>query len=804
MPNSAVDTGSANSVITRLRDWAAAGAPRFAGPPRPDTDDDQASAFRARQLHALLRLTPYTMFANGVNAVLICALFWHRVPRAPLLLWIGALGIVVTTLTFGWWKHGRGPARPRASRKVASLATWHAASLASLYALLPMYLLPRVDEGARLLVATFTAGMMCAGAFAQFTLPRAAVTWVVILTIGAIWGLLASSMPVYTYVAMLLIVYAGVILAIVFSMARISMARLHAEADQERQKQIVDLLLRDFEAHASDWLFETDVAGRLRYVSARLAEILGQTTSALRSLNLVDFIAATTLQGRQVPTAVMQLRERLRRPQAFRDVIVPVRLRQEEHWWTLTARPLIDARGVHEGWRGVGRDVTAARQHDMELARLANLDSLTGLANRHRFRARLAESCSHLPARPCTLLLLDLDNFKGINDTLGHGIGDRLLQTVANRLRVACASADVMARLGGDEFALLYSSTSAPSGGWLEHGQSMLRALREPSIIEGMRIEARASIGIASREPGTSAEALLRNADTALYAAKESGRDAVRVFDSDMRARVRNRLRVLSDLGRALDGRQMRLHYQPQFAFGNGRVTGFEALLRWQHPDRGLVSPSDFITVAEETGLIVPIGAWALRTACEEAVLWPADLHVSVNLSAVQCASRSTVEVVRDVLTHTGLAPNRLELEVTESALIPDSSSAHETLLALKRMGVRIALDDFGTGYSSLSHLRSFSLDKLKIDRTFVAALDGGGERHSHAIVESIIRLAHALTLETVAEGVETSAQADTLRGFHCTGVQGFLFGRPMEAPDVRDFLQRRPHTGLRAAGSIQ
>jgi predicted signal transduction protein with EAL and GGDEF domain len=306
-----------------------------------------------------------------------------------------------------------------------------------------------------------------------------------------------------------------------------------------------------------------------------------------------------------------------------------------------------------------------------------------------------------------------------------------------------------------------------------------------------MRIEVRASVGVAiGAEHGANAEDLLKHADMALYAAKDAGRDAVRIFDNAMQARASSRLGVLNELGRALERAQLSLHYQPQLDLSSGAITTFEALLRWQHPQRGWVAPSEFIPVAEETGLIVPIGAWVLHTACREALAWPHNVRVSVNLSAVQCASRSTVEVVREVLASTAIDPDRVELEVTESSLIADSSTARETLLALKRMGVRIALDDFGTGYSSLTHLRNFLLDKLKIDRSFVAALERRVDDQAQAIVRSIVHLGQCLKLQIVAEGVETQEQLSLLRELGCSGVQGFLFARPMQAGNVSAFLR--------------
>ncbi|WP_295951619.1 EAL domain-containing protein [Rhodoferax sp.] len=472
-------------------------------------------------------------------------------------------------------------------------------------------------------------------------------------------------------------------------------------------------------------------------------------------------------------------------------MLVPARVAGQLQWWSLTAKPLHDGAGQWQGWRGVGSDITAARQRELEMARLAHIDTLTGLANRYQFGKRLAGYFAPAAsAGPCTLLLLDLDNFKTVNDSLGQAVGDQLLQEVAQRLQSVLDPLALLARLGGDEFALLLPGMlERPEAERL--GAQMQDVLAQPWTANGHRIAVHASIGVGfAPVDADTAEQLLKVSDMALYAAKAAGRHTLRFFDPALALRAQQHLAVLSDLDQALQRGEFVLHYQPQVDLASGALLGFEALVRWQHPLRGLVSPLEFITVAEESGLIVPLGAWVLRQACVDAVGWPAHLRVAVNLSAVQFGNADVLAVVDNALQHSGLPSARLELEITESTLMHDSQAALAVLHALRAKGVRVALDDFGTGYSSLAYLRSFPLDKLKIDRSFVSILDAAdGDSSAAAIVQTIVQLAQALHLETTAEGVETAAQFEQLRRMGCAQAQGYWIAKPMDAAHARAFI---------------
>lgn len=415
-------------------------------------------------------------------------------------------------------------------------------------------------------------------------------------------------------------------------------------------------------------------------------------------------------------------------------------------------------------------------------------DGLTGLSDRQWFRERAAVMLAAPDQTDqVALLMIDLDRFKAVNDSHGHPVGDALLQAVARRLRSAVRDGDVVSRLGGDEFAV-----AMPAGAAAEAlGIRLVDLLSRPYLIDGHVAIIGASIGIAlGPRDGADTAALVRAADLALYQAKEDGRHAVRVFEQGMDVRARARHLLLDDLRRALALQQFEIHYQPQINLGSRELVGFEALVRWRHPEHGLVPPDRFIPLAEEMGLIVGIGEWVLRTACREAMSWPGQLTIAVNVSAKQLADRDRLpRVVQAALAATGLPARRLEVEITESALVSHEKEALHVLHALRTMGVRVSMDDFGTGYSSLSQLRSFPFDKLKIDRSFVRDLSGSDE--AVAVVRAIAALGTSLGMTTTAEGVETAEQEAMIRADGCTDMQGYLISRPVPAGDIAALIER-------------
>ncbi|HET6547110.1 MAG TPA: EAL domain-containing protein [Solirubrobacter sp.] len=409
------------------------------------------------------------------------------------------------------------------------------------------------------------------------------------------------------------------------------------------------------------------------------------------------------------------------------------------------------------------------REREDDLRRMAFQDSLTGLPNRSLLERQIADTLAAGGA--AVVAFLDLDDFKRVNDSLGHAAGDRLLEICGERLRGALRAGDTVARLGGDEFALLARGDLDPA----LLVDRLFDVLAAPVMLEGKRLHLRASVGIASTASG---EDLLRNADLAMYAAKAAGTNRYAVFTDDMHVDAVARLDRREQLERAIENEELVLHYQPIVDLDLGRVAGFEALVRWQHPTRGLLGPGEFVPLAEETGLIVPLGRWVLRQACREAATWAGAPYLSVNVASLQLEAPGFVEEVAAALTDGGLVAERLMLEVTESSLVGDLEA--ERLQALRRLGVRLAIDDFGTGYSSLSYLRKFPMDVLKIDRSFTR-----DACEDSALLQAIVAMGESLGLVLVPEGIEEPEQADALRALGCRLGQGFLFGRPVPADEL-------------------
>ena len=466
--------------------------------------------------------------------------------------------------------------------------------------------------------------------------------------------------------------------------------------------------------------------------------------------------------------------------------------------WGLWHHSLLTGRdGRPEAWISHCIDVSKRRTAEEELSWQANHDALTGLPNRELFMERLSGSLG--PGGRVAVLLVDLDDFKVVNDSLGHSAGDRLLSAVAERLCRVLRPTDVMARFGGDEFTVLLPGITS-EGYALGVARRLAETLREPLVLDGERRYVTASVGVSFSGPGEhDPHGLLRDADAAMYRAKELGKSRCEVFDDSMRERAMERLELESGLRHALADGELRLVYQPLVTLDDGRVTGVEALLRWDHPIFGVVAPLRFVSLAERNGLIIPIGAWVLHEACRQLAAWgDKAISVSVNVSARQLGSTDLVDVVRTALEDSGIAPVRLCLEITETAMMADPGAIGETLRALKALGVRLAVDDFGVGHASLRQLRALlPVDTLKIDKSFVDGITRDAD--DAAIVEGVVRLAHSLGLQAVAEGVETADQVAMLRSFSCQTGQGYHFARPAEPEAIARMLTAATATATAA-----
>jgi diguanylate cyclase (GGDEF)-like protein len=440
------------------------------------------------------------------------------------------------------------------------------------------------------------------------------------------------------------------------------------------------------------------------------------------------------------------------------------------------------------GWLATHEDITERQCAEERIGHMARHDALTDLPNRVLLRERLEHELKRVKRGEClAVLCLDLDHFKSVNDTLGHPIGDELLKLVADRLRGCTREPDTIARLGGDEFAIIMTKIQKT-----DDAAILARRIREsiikPYQIDGHQIITDISIGISlSPDDGTEPDELLKNADMALYGAKADGRGTYRFFELEMDARMKARRDLEMDLRKALVHKEFELHYQPLVNLQTNEITAFEALLRWKHPTRGMISPADFIPIAEETGLIIPLGEWVLKTACNETVNWPDHVKVAVNLSPTQLTNRNLVDVVKKALAESGLDARRLQLEITETVLLQNTFATLARLHELRKLGAQIALDDFGTGYSSLSYLRSFPFDKIKIDQSFIQDMSNGAE--PLAIVNAVAGLAKCLNMISTAEGVETQQQMDTVQSIGCTEMQGYLFSRARPAKEIAQFF---------------
>jgi diguanylate cyclase (GGDEF)-like protein/PAS domain S-box-containing protein len=533
---------------------------------------------------------------------------------------------------------------------------------------------------------------------------------------------------------------------------------------------------------------------RCQVWNAWLEEISGLPAAEVLGRRLVEAFPQLRAQGLDGVLDRALAGEVVRLP----DVRYPHPRTGETRWITGTFGPYRDEHGEVAGVVGSVHEVTERKRLEERLQHDALHDPLTGLPNRALFMDRLEQALERAKRRPDKLfavLFLDLDRFKSVNDTRGHAAGDELLRALARRLQESLRGVDTVARLGGDEFAFLVEEVEGPADA-TRAASRVLDALRPPFPLEGREELATASVGITiGPRHYEHASDMLRDADVAMYRAKAQGRGRHQVFDRSMQERAAHLLRLEGDLRRALDRGELRLHYQPAVSFSSGRIVAMEALARWAHPQRGLLLPEEFIPLADETGLIVPLGRWTFSEACRQLREWGGGaaeppVRISVNVSSRQFSHHGLVADVQDALRESGAPPGALELELTEATLTDDADRAAGIVQALDGLGVRLVLDHFGTGYSSLGALHRFPLDGLKIDRSFVQALgDPGGEPH---VVRSAIALGRSLELSVVAQGVESADQLERLRGLDCEAVQGFHLARPQEADLATALLRER------------
>jgi diguanylate cyclase (GGDEF)-like protein/PAS domain S-box-containing protein len=574
---------------------------------------------------------------------------------------------------------------------------------------------------------------------------------------------------------------------------------LQAEHEQlemrvvERTRELAtsEARMRSLLSLSSDWFWEQDKDLRFTHISEGFMKASGIDPTLYIGRTRADLAGS---DANAEPLASHLAHIAARRP--FRDFVYKVvRSGAAVRYLSISGEPIQDDDGAFIGYRGVGRDVTRARLAEDQMIHMANYDGLTTLPNRNMFLKEFDRALARARRNGSRLAVffLDLDRFKNINDSLGHAAGDELLQEMANRLRALLRENDLVARLGGDEFVILVEGYSKMET--LSHiARKMLAAIARPCMVQGRELLVTGSLGASSYpEDGDEAATLLRNADTAMYKAKEQGKNNYQFYSAQLAAHASRQLTLETELRHAVERDELVLHYQPKFDLQSHRMVGVEALLRWNHPERGLLAPGDFIGLAEDSGLIVPIGHWVLRAACAQFVAWIRDgfdaPRCAVNLSARQFANGSVMSHVQDALESAGAPPYALEVEITESLLMTEPARAIETLNTLRAMGVHIAIDDFGTGYSSLAYLKRLPAHCVKIDRSFIEGLPG--DRDDAAITQAVIAMAHSLDMQVVAEGVETVDQLRFLQQLGCDCAQGYFFSRPVPAEQLICHMER-------------
>ncbi|MEM1052590.1 MAG: EAL domain-containing protein [Pseudomonadota bacterium] len=551
-------------------------------------------------------------------------------------------------------------------------------------------------------------------------------------------------------------------------------------------------LLAGLEAAGLGWFWESNAAGKLTYLTDSAISAMGDGKGNLLGSDLTEIFATGSADGEDSTSRPLKFRLASRSPISRLNVKV-LNAGDIDAWWEISATPRVDGQGNFEGFYGTARDITRSLAQSRDSERAAHYDSLTGLANRLRMTRQLEQTLKTFKQskRSCAIMLLDLDRFKKVNDTLGHPAGDELLKQVAVRIKKLMGDRGEIGRLGGDEFQLLLPDID-DRGELADLSKRLVQMLSQPYSVEGARAIIGCSIGMAiAPYDGVEASDLVKAADLALYAAKDAGRGTYRFYSSDLSRSADFRQRIEDDLRDALSAGQLLIQYQPIVDAKTHKVASLEALLRWEHPERGRVSPADFVPVAEELGIINEIGEWVLEQVCIQLGNCPPEVRAAVNVSPIQFGSDDFFSTVDRILTKTGVNPARIELEITESVFVGDLERTLNLFKQLKRRGVRLALDDFGTGYSSLSYLRDAPFDKLKIDQSFVRGC-AVEDNNNSALVSAIVSMAKALKMETVAEGIETKDELAMVTAHGATHLQGYLFSSPISIEDLLERFEKK------------
>jgi diguanylate cyclase (GGDEF)-like protein len=739
--------------------------------------EDETSPFRDVQLISRAQLAPFFAAANVVAALMMVANLWGPVSPTLLLPWAGAVAIV----NFAAMQLARTQSISCVGRSGRRVPKWlmvgEVVVRAAVWLSVPLFTFPTLDPGTQVIAASVIAGLGI-GALGLVVVPTCATAWLVAFTGGVVAALLMGRHTVPFHHMLSIIFTMGVAILGVLTVARWAFQQLKMNADVGTQSEGASLLLQEYEQRGVGWLWSVDSENRVTYISSRMTALLSKPASALIGHSLPSLLGGHAELGKV-----------LLEKQPFNALEMELKTPRGARWISIAGDPIVDTAGRFEGFRGVGSDITEIRQTQERLTHLANVDVLSGLPNRGRVRQLLGDSlrAATVGNIPCAIMFLDLDGFKPVNDTFGHPKGDAVLRAVAKRLVDEVGSDGHVGRMGGDEFAIVIAD--GQSRKLIEQlANRIIAAIKEPYLIDQTEIRIGVSIGCAFGPiDGATVDDLILKADLALYQAKDAGRGCARYYSSELQSEQDDRVRLEADLRSAIVSGQFHLAYQPLVNAKTQKLVGFEALIRWNHPTRGLVPPNVFIPVAEESGLMPAIGEWVIYEACKAAASWPEPITVALNISPKQITSPALPNIVSEALSRFKLPGNRIELEVTEGVFLGDNGSTLDVLKRLRALGVGIALDDFGTGYSSIGYLNKAVFHKLKIDGSFVR--EAGSRPENVAIIQSIVQLAKSFRMSITAEGVETAEDFERMRDLGCDTIQGYLFGKPLAYERANDMV---------------
>ena len=731
-------------------------------------DDSESSPLRDVQLISRAQLAPFFAAANVVAALMMAANLWNAVSPTWLVPWATAVAVV----NFGAMQLARHQSITCVGRSGRRVPTWQligdVALRAAVWLSLPLYTYTSLTPDTQVIAASLIAGLSV-GALGLVVIPSCATAWMIWFTAGVGTAIFLGRHTVSVQHLLAIIFIMGVSNFGILIVARWAFHQLKTNADVGSQSESASLLLQEYEQRGVGWLWAIDGDNRVTYISSRMSMMLGKPAGQLLGHSMPALLGGHAELGRV-----------LLEKQPFNSLEMELDTARGPRWISMAGDPIIDTAGRFEGFRGVGSDITEIRQTQERLTHLANVDVLSGLPNRGRVRQLLGEALRATTTSnvPCAIMFLDLDGFKPVNDTFGHPKGDAVLRAVAKRLVDEVGADGHVGRMGGDEFAIVLND--AQSRKKIEQvADRIIQSIKEPYLIDQTEIRIGVSIGCAFGPiDGATVDDLILKADLALYQAKDAGRGCARYFSSELQSEQEDRVRLEADLRSAIAAKQFHLAFQPLINAKNQKLVGFEALIRWNHPQRGLVPPNVFIPVAEETGLMPTIGEWVIDEACRAAATWPEHITVALNISPKQIGSAALPNLVSEALARHKVPGNRIELEVTEGVFLGDSGGTLDVLKRLRQLGVGIALDDFGTGYSSIGYLNKAVFHKLKIDGSFVR--EAGSRPENVAIIQSIVQLAKSFRMSVCAEGVETAEDFERMRELGCDTIQGYLFGKPL------------------------